>query len=100
MVAKLELTASGFKLDGILSFISVANLREQGRLQFGAIKTQTIEIDFLKLLCVDNSILPLLTAWLKDAKQVQKTLRYVASKEMQRLISACGVDELLPLVEA
>lgn len=97
MSATIEQQAGVLQVTGHINFDTVLPLRAEGERYLGeASPNDAIVFDLGGAQCVDSSVLPLLSAWLRAGKSRQVKVQFRQVPEaLQQIANVCG---LLPWI--
>lgn len=83
-------------MSGYINFKNVIKLRQEGKKLFALNPHSHVKIDLHGIEGSDNSVLVLLIAWLRDARDLQKKLVYCNVPEfLQSMAKVFGLSSIL-----
>ncbi len=87
---------SALEVTGAVNFKNVVKLRQQGKHLLAQHPQAVVPIDLQGIQTSDNSGLVLLVAWVEDARDVQKTLKFQHVPDfLQRMAQVFGLQSVL-----
>lgn len=93
--AELTFDDTRMQLSGIVTFTNVMRLQKAGKQFIVRHSEGEVECDLTDLHCRDSSILPLLTAWQRNAGKQRIKFSYVnVPMTLRRIGEVCGIDIL------
>lgn len=98
-VSKTEILRvdGGFKVSGELTFATVTEVLSESRRLF-ARAGDSIELELGEVTRVDSAGLALLIEWMREARALDKTIRFFdLPEQMMAIAAASDLDAILPL---
>jgi len=94
--AIIEKNGNSIVVGGAINYASVVRLRRLGDQLITAAESPLV--DFADVESCDSTSLALMMVWLRHAKQLKKTIRFVnVPQSLQDIAKMCDVDEILGL---